>query len=255
MNLIKTCILFFLGVLLAVTNVFAQQDLKLWYQQPAKIWTDALPVGNGRLGAMVYGRAQEELIHLNEETLWSGGPANLNPNPEAPKYLPLIREALFKENYKTAEELCKKMQGLYTESYLPLGDLIIKHNFTAEPTDYYRDLDVTNATALTRFKINGTQYTREILASVPDQVILIRLRSDKKGQLNFDATTKSLIRFQNAAGGQNEFVMKGKAPSHVDPNYVNYNPEPVIYEAADNCRGMRYELRIKAKNKDGKVTT
>lgn len=239
----------------AVIPALAQQNLKLWYQQPAKIWTDALPVGNGRLGAMVYGRAQEELIHLNEETLWSGGPANLNPNPEAPKYLAQIREALFKEDYKAAEELCKKMQGLYTESYLPLGDLVIKHTFTAEPTDYYRDLDITNATTLTRFKINGTQYTQEVLASAPDQVIVIRLKTDKKGQLNFDASTKSLIRFQNAVNGSNELVMKGKAPSHVDPNYVNYNPEPVIYDAANNCRGMRYELRLKAKNKDGQVAT
>lgn len=255
MHFVKTVFIAFLVALLPLSPIYAQQDLKLWYQQPAKIWTEALPVGNGRLGAMVYGRAAEELIHLNEETLWSGGPANLNPNPEAPKYLPLIREALFKEDYKTAAELCKKVQGLYTESYLPLGDLMIKHAFTTEPTEYYRDLDIANATALTRFKINNTQYTREILASAPDQVIVIRLRSDKKGQLNFDATTKSLIQFKNSAGGQNELVMKGKAPSHVDPNYVNYNPEPVVYDAQDDCRGMRYELRMKAKNKDGKVTT
>jgi len=255
MNLIKTYLLAFLVFFLALTQVAAQADLKLWYKQPAKIWTDALPVGNGRLGAMVFGRAQEELIHLNEETLWSGGPANLNPNPDAPKYLAQIREALFREDYKTAEELCKKMQGLYTESYMPLGDLIIKHNFTGEPTDYYRDLDISNATALTRFKIGGTTYTREILASAPDQIIVMRLKADKKGQLNFDATTKSLIRFKNAAAGQQELVMKGKAPSHVDPNYVRYSPEPVIYNEADNCRGMRYELRIKAKNKDGKITT
>ena len=255
MSNIKTFVLSGLMVLLGITQAVGQQDLKLWYKQPAKIWTDALPVGNGRLGAMVFGRVQEELIHLNEETLWSGGPANLNPNPEAPKYLAQIREALFKEDYKTAQELCRKMQGLYTESYMPLGNLVIRHHFTGEPTEYYRDLDIAHATALTRFKIGGTQYTREILASAPDQVIVIRLKADKKGQLNFDATTNSLIRFANAAGAPNELVMKGVAPSHVDPNYVRYNAEPVQYDQAGDCRGMRYELRIKAKNKDGQVKT
>lgn len=238
----------------AAATAKAQQPLKLWYKQPADKWTEALPLGNGRLGAMVFGRAEEELIHLNEETLWSGGPANLNPNPQAPEFLPKVREALFRGDYKTAEELCKKIQGLYTESYMPLGNLLIKHHFSGTPEAYYRDLDITNATALTRFTVNGVQYTREILASAPDQVIMIRLRSDKKGQLNFDASTNSLIRFKNTAAGQNEVVMKGEAPSHADPNYVRYNPEPVIYDAADACRGMRYELRIKAQHKDGRVT-
>lgn len=255
MHHLRTYLLSLLAVLLGTGQVFAQQDLKLWYQQPARIWTDALPVGNGRLGAMVFGRAQEELIHLNEETLWSGGPANLNPNPEAPKYLAQIREALFQEDYKKAEQLCRNMQGLYTESYLPLGDLLIRHHVTGEPTDYYRDLDIAQAVALTRFKIGGTRYTREVLASAPDQVIVIRLRADRKGQLSFDAATKSQLRFQHAAAGPNELVMKGEAPSHVDPNYVRYNAQPVVYDPADNCRGMRYELRIKAKNKDGQVKT
>ncbi|WP_347160432.1 glycoside hydrolase family 95 protein [Pontibacter chitinilyticus] len=255
MNQLKVYLLSFLILVLSCTSAAAQQDLRLWYKQPAKIWTDALPLGNGRLGAMIYGRVNEELIHLNEETLWSGGPANLNPNPEAPTYLPHIREALFREDYKTAEALCRKIQGLYTESYMPLGDLVIRQPFTGEPTDYYRDLDIANATTVTRFKIGGTQYTREVLASAPDQVIVIKLTADKKGKLNFDASTKSQLRFKNIVGASNELVMRGEAPSHVDPNYVNDNAPPVIYDDTDQCRGMRYELRIKAKNKDGKVTT
>ncbi|MRG44029.1 glycoside hydrolase family 95 protein [Chitinophaga sp. SYP-B3965] len=257
--MIRSSFFSILAFCLAVTSVKAQQPLKLWYRQPADKWTEALPLGNGRLGVMVFGRAQEELIHLNEETLWSGGPANLNPNPQAPEFLPEVREALFKGDYKTAEQLCKKIQGLYTESYMPLGNLLIRHRFaatgTGTPEAYYRDLDITNAIALTRFTVNGVQYTREILVSAPDQVIMIRLRSDKKGQLNFDASTNSLIRFKNTAAAQNEFIMKGEAPSHADPNYVRYNPEPVIYDDADACRGMRYELRIKAQHKDGRVTT
>ncbi len=231
-----------------------QTDLKLWYNEPAKVWTEALPVGNGRLGAMVFGRVQEELIQLNEETLWSGGPADLNPNPEAPNYLPRVREALFKGDYKTAQELCRKLQGRYTESYLPLGDLVVRHRFTGQPTGYSRELDLVNATATTRFTLGGTRYTREVLASAPDQVIVIRLRAEGKEKLNFDVVASSPLRFTRTAGGTGEMVMSGKAPAHADPNYVDYNPEPVVYEDPAGCRGMRYQLRVKARNKGGTVT-
>ena len=90
-----------------------QTPLKLWYEKPAKTWTEALPVGNGRLGAMVFGRENEELIQLNESTLWSGGPVTDNVNPDAPKYLPQVRQAVFDGDYKKASELSKKMQGLF----------------------------------------------------------------------------------------------------------------------------------------------
>ena len=254
MNLVRLSLIIVTLIVSIPFSVLSQQNLKIWYQKPATAWTEALPIGNGRLGAMVFGRVNEELIQLNEETLWSGGPANLNPNPDAPKYLPQVREALFREDYKTANELCKKMQGLYTESYLPLGDLVIKHQFAGEPTNYYRDLNISEATTLTRFKIGNVEYSREVLVSAPDQVIVIKLKASKKGKLSFDAATNSQLRFKNAPNGNNELVMSGKAPAHVDPNYVNYNPEPVIYDDPENCRGMRYELRIKAKNTGGQVS-
>ncbi|OUJ75780.1 glycoside hydrolase family 95 protein [Hymenobacter crusticola] len=243
----------YLLVGLAFTSL-AQTDMTLWYQQPAKVWTEALPLGNGRIGAMVFGRVEEELIQLNEQSLWSGGPANLNPNPEAPKYLPQIREALFAEDYQKAEQLCRKLQGLYTESYLPLGDLRLKQHFAGEPTDYYRDLNIANATSLTRFKVGDVEYSRELLVSAPDQVLVIRLKASKKGQLTFDASTKSQLRYKLASAGSNELVMSGEAPSHADPNYVGYNPKPILYDSTDACRGMRYELRMKASTKGGQVT-
>ncbi|HEX8426081.1 glycoside hydrolase family 95 protein [Hymenobacter sp.] len=255
MRQVKKMLLMGSLILGALSGSQAQQNLKLWYKEPANTWTEALPVGNGRLGAMVFGRPGEELIQLNESSLWSGGPANLNPNPTAASYLPQIREALFNEDYKKAEELCHKFQGLYTEAYMPLGDLVIKQDFTGTPTNYYRDLNVSEATASTRFTVGDTQYTREILSSTPDQVILIQLKSSKKGGLTFDASTKSQLQFTVAPNGSDELVMRGKAPSHADPNYVNYNAQPVIYEAAGSCRGMRYEMRLKARNTDGSVTT
>ncbi|WP_332367863.1 glycoside hydrolase family 95 protein [Spirosoma telluris] len=233
--------------------LFAQSNLKLWYNQPAAVWTEALPVGNGRIGGMVFGRVDEELIQLNESSLWSGGPVSGKVNPESPTYLPQVRQALAQEDYKKAVELAKKMQGLYTQSYMPLGDLVLKQDVKgAKPSAYYRDLDIQKAMATTRFTVNGIDYKREIFTSAPDQVMVIRLTASKPGQLSFDAATRSQLRVQNVSNGASDWIMKGKAPAQVDPNY--YNPkdrEPVVYDDASGCKGMRFQLRIKALNQGG----
>ncbi|NNM88788.1 MAG: glycoside hydrolase family 95 protein, partial [Phycisphaerae bacterium] len=98
------------------------RDLKLFYRQPANAWTEALPLGNGRLGAMVFGQVHNERLQLNESTLWSGGPKDCN-NAHARAVLPELRQALFARDFIRADALCKKMQGPYNQSYLPLGDL------------------------------------------------------------------------------------------------------------------------------------
>src|SRR6478609_5622074 len=130
----------------------AQSNLKLRYNTPAASWNEALPIGNGRLGAMIFGNVRDEVIQLNESTLWSGGPANANPNPMAIQSLPEIRKALFAGNYAKAEELVKNMQGPSTASFEPLGDLRIRQDLSGTPEEYYRDLDLANAIATTRFK-------------------------------------------------------------------------------------------------------
>lgn len=246
-----------LAAIFCVSGIFAQQNEKLWYKKPASTWTEALPVGNGRLGAMIFGKVNEELIQLNESTLWSGGPVPQSINPEALQYLSQIRKVLMEdEDYAKANPLAKKMQGLYTESYMPLGDLLIKHRFSdTATTAYYRDLDLKKAVSTTRFTINGVEYTRQMFSSAPDQVMVVRLTSSKPQSLNFTASIKSLLRYVNATGGQNEIVMKGKAPAHVDPNYYRRNRAPVIWEdtTGTNCSGMRYELILKALNKDGSI--
>jgi alpha-L-fucosidase 2 len=248
------CIFFFAAIF---SNGSAQQNEKLWYKKPAEVWTEALPIGNGRLGAMVFGRVSEELIQLNESTLWSGGPISKSINPEAPQYLPLIRKVLMEEqDYAKAVPLAKKMQGLYTESYMPLGDLVIKQNFKDTVVSaFYRDLDIKNAISITRFLIDGTEFTRQIFSSAPDQVIVIRLTSGKPKQLNFIVSAKSILHYQNVVNGKNELIMKGKAPSHVDPSYDSRKKNPVTWEdtTGKNCSGMRYELIIRALNKDGNV--
>ena len=99
-------------------------QLKLWYTQPATKWVEALPVGNGRLGAMVFGGVARERIALNEDTLWSGAPRESN-NPDAREQLPAVRRAIAEGHYEEADRLTKKMQGPFTQSYLPLGDLLL----------------------------------------------------------------------------------------------------------------------------------
>ncbi len=227
---------------------FSQNDKKLWYNKPAKVWTEALPLGNGRLGAMVFGGIEKELLQLNESTLWSGGPVKSGVNPNAYANLLLAREALFKEeNYTKASALTQKMQGVYSESYEPLGNLMINQDFAgAKPTRYYRDLNIADAVATTTFTVNGTVFTRQIFISAPDQIIVVHLTANKSGALNFKAGTSNVLRFQNYRVGSNEIAMKGRAPAHTDPNYIDYNKEPVVYADSAGCRGMRYILLVKA---------
>ena len=131
----KKVILIALFLFEAILLLAQQKEYILWYNKPAKDWNEALPVGNGRLGAMIFGRAGEELIQLNEQTLWTGGPVNLNPNPNAPQFLQPVRDALFKDSIQQAVQLLKKMQGPNTQMYQPLGDIIIKHKFGKDELD------------------------------------------------------------------------------------------------------------------------
>lgn len=252
----KTILLASIFLVSLATVASAQSDEKLWYQQPAKVWTEALPVGNGRLGAMVFGGVANELIQLNESTLWSGGPVAKNVNPDAPTYLPQIREALMKnEDYEKAIELTKKMQGLFTESYMPLGDFTIHQQFVdTAPTAYHRELDLKNAVSTTRFTIDGVNFTREVFSSIAHQVIVIKLTASKPGALNVVINTGSQLRFTKIIDGENELVIKGKAPAHADPSYYNVHKEPIVYQDSAGCNGMRFQLRVKAILKDGAQT-
>ncbi|MEP7251139.1 MAG: glycoside hydrolase family 95 protein [Ginsengibacter sp.] len=250
----KSITILFISILFLSSSSFAQKDLKLWYDKPAQIWTEALPLGNGRIGAMVFGRPDQELIQLNESTLWSGGPVKTNVNPGAASYLPQIRHALLdEEDYAKANDLTKKMQGLYSESYMPLGNLMINQHLKSKVSSgYSRDLNISDAMSGTSFTAGGIKYKREIFISAPDQVIVIKLTADKAGALNFDAGINSPLHYMNSVSGD-ELILKGKAPAHVDPNYHNGDGEPVIYQDTTGCNGMRFQVRMKASSKDGKI--
>ncbi|MCP2027439.1 alpha-L-fucosidase 2 [Flavobacterium sp. HSC-32F16] len=245
----------FLLLTLTGFSVFAQQDLKLHYNQPAVEWTEALPVGNGTLGAMVFGRVDSELIQLNEATLWSGGPVAKNVNPDAFKNLALIREALIKEDFEKANVLTKNMQGPYSESFMPLGDLILNQDFGGQKIESYnRSLDIQTGLAVTNFKVDGVNYKREIFASAPAQCIVIKLSADQLKRLSVTLDASSLLKNEKSIKDKS-LVLRGKAPSHSDPNYIDYNKEPVVYEDLSGCRGMRFELIVKPIIKDGEITS
>ena len=250
--------IFYLSVFSFIAiNVNGQQkDHVLWYKQPAAVWTEALPVGNGRLGAMVFGGVENELLQLNEATLWTGGPVQNNVNPESKSYLPLVREALFNKEYDKATALVKKMQGLYSESYLPMADLMIEQDFGGrQPTAYHRSLNISDAISTTTFTIDDVQYKREVFVSAPSQVIVIKISANTANKITTTVKVRSQVPYQNEVSGKDLLVLKGKAPAHADPSYFNVNKEPVIYTDADNCRGMRFEMLVKALHKGGAVTT
>lgn len=247
----------FYFLLLFPFSGIGQNNEKLWYAAPANEWTEALPVGNGRLGGMVFGRVSEELIQLNESTLWSGGPVPQVINPDAVNHLPEVRKVLLEGDFEKASALAKKIQGLFTESYMPLGDLVIKQQLTdTNATAYYRDLDLKNAVSTTRFTVGGVTFTRQVFSSAPDQVIIVRLSANKPGMLNLRVGAQSQLMPVLSAIGKNELVMKGYAPAHADPSYYNKNKNPIIWKdsTGEQCTGMRYEMIVKAINTGGTVT-
>ena len=200
---------------------------QLWYTHPATQWTEALPVGNGRIGAMVFGGVATERLQLNEDTLWSGHPRECD-NPEALQYLPQVREAVFAGDYARADELSKRMQGPFNQSYLPFGDLILDFGDDNDVVQAYRrSLDLETALAETTYTVGGITFTRQVFASAPDNAIVMRLTCDQPGALNFTVRLDSPLRHRVTAWG-NSLMLRGKAPQHVDPSYLP-SENPVIY--------------------------
>jgi alpha-L-fucosidase 2 len=231
----------------------AQSALTLHYDRPATIWTEGLPIGNGRLGAMIFGGVKEELIQLNEATLWSGGPVGENVNPNAFEFLAPARAALTRGEYGLASDLVKNMQGHFTQSYLPLGDLVLQQTTGAgTSTDYRRDLDLRSGVATTTFTVDGVHYRREIFASAPGEVIVMRLSADAPQKISLTATTRSQLR-AHPTGTYGMLTLQGRAPTQVDPSYSNDNSEPVVYDPDDTCKGMRFELSVKPLVRGGTV--
>jgi alpha-L-fucosidase 2 len=165
----------------------------LFYRQPAQQWVEALPIGNGRLGGMVFGGVPAERIQLNEDTFWSGGPYDPT-NEEALKYLPQVRQLIREGRYQEAQELAdQKLMGQprHLQAYQPVGDLKLVMDGHDHPTEYRRELDLDRAVVRVRYRIGRTTFTREVFSSAPDQSIVVRLTADGPDKLSFAVTLDS----------------------------------------------------------------
>jgi alpha-L-fucosidase 2 len=224
--------------------------LKLWYLQPAGQWTAALPLGNGRIGAMVFGGAEQERLQLNEGYLWSGGPRDGN-NPQAKQLLPQIRQLLNEEKYMEADQVARKMMGLYSARYLTLGSLFFDNNIAGTPLQYRRELDLNNAVSKVTFKAGGVTYTREAFISYPAQLLVVRFSADRSGAITFNTRFENPMPHHTKPVNARYVVMKGKAPQYV----ANRPSEArqIVYAADEKGEGMNYEVHLQARVKDGTV--
>jgi len=167
--------------------------LALWYDEPAERWVEALPVGNGRLGAMVFGRVTQERIQINEDTLWTGQPQDYQ-HAGAKAWLPEIRRLLFAGEQREAEQLAMQhfmSSPLRQEAYQPFADLILTFPGHDTAQAYRRSLDLDRAIVTVVYRVDETTYTRELLSSFPDDVLVLRLGADRPGKINFKATLTS----------------------------------------------------------------
>jgi alpha-L-fucosidase 2 len=243
--------IFFLFFVVLGVQASAQSKLKLWYNKPASIWEEALPLGNGKTGAMVFGGVKTERYQLNDNTLWSGHPVEGN-NPDGPKILEQVRAQIFAGNWDSATTLWKKMHGPYSARYLPLADLWIRNvsNDTAGG-NYYRELDISNAVSTVRYTINGVTYKRESFISHPGKAMVIRISADKKAALNFTLGLTSKLKYKTRIQSDAYMILRGKAPKHV-PNRDN-EPRQIEYDDW-NGEGMNFQVHVAVRNEGGRLS-
>ncbi|HOF09409.1 MAG TPA: glycoside hydrolase family 95 protein [Opitutaceae bacterium] len=212
---------------------------RLWYDKPAAKWEEALPVGNGRLGAMVFGGLATERLQLNEGTLWAGGPYD-PVNPEARAALPEARRLIAEGRYKEADALlsAKVMaRPLHQMPYQTVGDLLLAFPETGAPADYRRELDLDTATASVSYTHEGVRFTREVFASAPDNVIAVRLTADKPGRISLVASMKTPMAATVTTAEGDTLVMRGRGGD------------------ADGIKGrLDYEARVKVLATGGQVS-
>jgi alpha-L-fucosidase 2 len=236
------------GILAAENEYWA--GLKLWYRQPAKVWTEALPVGNGRLGAMVFGGVQKERLQLNEVSLWSGSPQDAD-NPDALAALHEIRQLIFDGKYTQANALanrklvCKgagsaRARGAKQPygSYQTLGDLTLTFDGPDQVSDYRRELDLDAATARVSYRQGNATFTREVFSSAAAQVLVVRLTCDQPGRLSFTADLKRPEQFATVAEGPDGLIMTGQ-----------------MDDGRDGTSGIKYVARLRAVTEGGAIRT
>jgi len=228
----------------------------MWYDKPATKFEEALPLGNGRIGLMVYGNTHKEILNLNEETLWGGGPVNNSAPANTADNFNEVRTLLFQGKWKEASDALMNIQGDNSQSYVPMGDIYIEQYYTpkSKAQNYVRSLDLKTAVTTMTYTIDTVDYLREVFVSAPAQIAVMKLRASHKGKLNFNINANTpFINATVQAIGNNEFCVNGQLPISINSagNYLNY---PLIYENEKGQKGMRYQYRIKVITEDGEVS-
>jgi alpha-L-fucosidase 2 len=217
-----------------------EEPLSAWYRRPAKEWTEALPVGNGRLGAMVFGQIQQERLQLNEDTLWAGGPYD-PVNPEALAALPEVRRLIFDGKYDDADKLiARKLLGkpMSQMQYQTVGDLFLDFPVPDTVENYRRDLNLDTAVGTVSYTSGGTTFTREVFSSPVDQVIVVRLTASKRAQISFTATMKTPQKASMSTEANDTLVMSG------------------VNGSANGVKGaLKFQARVRVLAKGGKVSS
>jgi alpha-L-fucosidase 2 len=215
-----------------------EEPLSLWYRQPGRIWTEALAVGNGRLGAMVYGGIAKECLHLNEDTLWTGGPYN-PANPDALGALPEVRRLIFNGQYQEAHQLVQDRmlaRPMRQMQYQPVGDLLLTFPDVNAVQDYCRDLNLDTAVTTVAYTAAGVRFTREVFSSPVDQVIVVRLTADRPGQITFTAAMQT----------PQKATIQTEAPQTLVMSGVNGDAEGI-------AGALKFQARVQVKAQGGKM--
>ena len=229
--------LILLSLFLLSTFYAGAQNLKLWYDQPAKVWTEALPLGNSHMGAMVFGVPQSEEIQLNEETIWGGGP-HRNDNPKALQALPKVRELIFAGKEQEAQDLMSStfMTGRNGMPYQTIGSLKLDFPSHATYSDYRRDLDLEKAVATVKYKVGDVTYTRTMFTSFIDRAVVVRIEADKPKSVSFTASYTTPYKTFTVTNKGKRLSLMAKASDH----------EGVP-------AAIRFEASTEVKNEGGKV--
>ena len=228
------------------------RNMKLWYRRPAEKWTEALPVGNGRLGAMVFGGTEHEQLQFNEDTLWTGKPHEYQ-HEGAAEYLPVVRKLLFEGKQRQAEQLAmERMMSipLRQEKYQPFGDLHLHFPGHEGPTDYRRELDIDTGIAKVSYRIGQMTFTREVFSSFPDQVIVVRLSCSRPGQLTFTAKLDSPHPDTHTLELDNNLVLRGQLHEYMNKRTNEKRPSVLKFEAYLRARAKNGQIAVDSEKID-----
>jgi alpha-L-fucosidase 2 len=242
--------LFLIILCIHATKAQNKDPLKLWYTSAADHFEEALVIGNGKIGATVFGGVETEKIFLNDITLWSGEPVKPNMNPEAHTFMPIIRAALKRDDYKMADSLMRKIQGKYSESFAPLGTLYIDFLNKNSTAGYRRELSLDEAVITVKHGSAENQITREYFTSHPDKVLVIRIRANSP--IDFRIRQSSLI--NSRVSTQNHVLnLSGRAPYKANPVYYKRDAPDAILYAED--RGTAFTSQVKIIPQNGQLYT